>query len=355
MVLKKQEVTIKEVTPLTFARSVKNGVFGIVMVNKLIGEGEKVEEKIDLGEFGERMIKEFADVFPENLPGGLPADRGEDNYSIPTKKRAKPFARTPYRLAPKETEVLKERIKSLIEMGHIRESTSPWGALVLFAPKKDRTLRMCIDYQGLNKLTERNEFPLPRIDELLDQLLGAKYFTTLDLDMAYHQIRIKPEDIPKTGFTCSEGHYEFTVMTFGFTNAPATFQTLMTRVFKAHLGKFIIVYLNNILIFSKTWEEHERHVRAALQLLRENKLYVKKKKCTFGATEVEYLGYVVNDEGIKTNPKKIEAMTKWLIPQGVRELRMFLGLCNFYQGFIHRYAIIASPLYHLLKDNIPWE
>lgn len=265
-----------------------------------------------------------------------------------------PPSRQPYRLAPPEMEALRQRIQELIEMGHIRPSTSPYGAPVLFVKKKDGTLRLCIDYRALNKQTIRNSAPIPRIDEIFDQLRNAQYFTKLDLDSAYHQVRVAPDHIHKTAFNCQFGHYEFLVMTFGLTNAPATFQSLMTATLRPFLNKFVVVYLDDILIYSQTPEEHAEHIRTVLTTLRQNQLFAKLKKCTFGASEVEYLGHIITNQGIKTDPIKTKAVQEWPVPKDVHELRAFLGLANYYRRFVHHYSHIAVPLTQLLHKEIPW-
>lgn len=219
---------------------------------------DKTQDPTDVPVEVQSLLEEFRDVFPAKLPPGLPPER-EVDHRIEVEPGHTPPSRNPYRLAPAEMEVLREQIRELLESGHIRPSTSPYGAPVLFARKKDGTLRLCIDYRALNKITIKNKSPIPRIDELFDQLHGAKYFTKIDLDCAYHQIRIHPQDVPKTAFNTQFGHFEFVVLTFGFTNAPATFQTLMTRIFTPFLGRSVVVYLDDILIFSKTKGTRDAH------------------------------------------------------------------------------------------------
>ena len=182
---------------------------------------------------------------------------------------------------------LKEQLRQLLEQGFIKPSNSPWGAPVLFQKKKDGTLRLCIDYRGLNLVTVKNKYPIPRINELLDRLYGAKIFSKLDLRSGYYQIRIKEQDIPKTAFNTRYGHYEFTVMSFGLTNAPASFNRLMQDIFRPYLDDFVLVFFDDILVYSKPVEEHEEHVRKVLQLLREHKLYAKKSKCKFFSPQIE--------------------------------------------------------------------
>ena len=225
------------------------------------------------------VVREFPDVFPDVLPG-LPPDR-QLEFTIDLEPGAAPISKAPYRMAPKELGELKMQPQELLDLGFIRPSVSPWGAPVLFVKKKDGTLRMCIDYRELNKLTLKNKYPLPRIDDLFDQLKGASVFSKVDLRSGYHQLKIRPADIPKTAFRTRYGHYEFVVMPFGLTNAPAVFMDLMNRVFHPYLDKFILVFIDDVLIYSKTRAEHEEHLRTALETLRTERLYAKFSKCEF--------------------------------------------------------------------------
>ena len=224
------------------------------------------------------IIQDYQDVFPEKLPKGVPPAR-EVEHAIETDPEAVPPSRAPYRLGPKEMDEMEEQIKDLLNQGYIRPSYSPYGAPILFVPKKDGRWRMCIDYRLLNRQTKKDKYPIPRVDESIDKLGSARYFTKLDLASGYHQIAMKAEDVHKTAFRTTQGSYEFLVMPFGLTNAPATFQRLMNRVFKKELGRFICVYLDDILIFSKTLEEHVNHVRIALERLRTAQLYGRLHKC----------------------------------------------------------------------------
>ena len=221
--------------------------------------------------------------------------------------------------------------------------------------KKDGTLRLCIDYRELNKVTIKNKYPLPRIEDLFDQLQGASYFSKIDLRSGYHQLKIKEEDIPKTAFRTRYGHYEFLVMPFGLTNAPAAFMDLMNRIFKEYLDQFVIVFIDDILIYSRSKEEHERHLRTVLQTLREKKLFAKFKKCEFWLGNVSFLGHIISKEGIAVDPGKIEAIKSWPTPTNVKEVRSFLGLAGYYQRFVEGFSKIALPLTQLTRKNVKFQ
>ncbi|GKC43508.1 putative reverse transcriptase domain-containing protein, partial [Tanacetum coccineum] len=271
-----------------------------------------------------RVVRDFPEVFPDDLLG-LPLVR-EIEFRIDLIPGASPVVRSPYRLAPSEMLELSNQLKELQEKGFIRPSHSPWGAPVLFVKKKDGSMRMCIDYRELNKLTIKNRYPLPRIDDLFDQLQGACCFSKIDLRSGYHQLRVREEDIPKTAFRTRYGHFEFTVMPFGLTNAPAIFMDLMNRVCKPYLDKFVIVFIDDILIYSKSEEEHEVHLKTILDLLEKEKLYAKFSKCEFWLKEVQFLGHVVNRDGIHVDPSKVESVKNWKTPESSTEIRSFLGL-----------------------------
>ncbi|GKD90865.1 putative reverse transcriptase domain-containing protein [Tanacetum coccineum] len=258
-----------------------------------------------------RVVRDFPEVFPDDL-SGLPPVR-EIEFRIDLILGASPVVKSPYRLAPSEMLELSNQLKELQEKGFIRPSHSPWGAPVLFVKKKDGAMRMCIDYRELNKLTIKNRYPLPRIDDLFDQLQGACCFSKIDLRSGYHQLRVREEDIPKTAFRTRYGHFEFTVMPFGLTNAPTIFMDLMNRVCKPYLDKFVIVFIDDILIYSKSEEEHEVHLKMILDLLKKEKLYAKFSKCEFWLQEVQFLGHVVNRDGIHVDPSKVESVKNWIL------------------------------------------
>jgi hypothetical protein len=300
------------------------------------------------------LLSEYADVFPADLPAALPPRR-EVDHRIELLPGSTPPSRPTFRLRPTEQDELKKQLTDLLDHGFIQPSKSPFGAPVLFVKKKGGDLRMCVDYRALNKITIKNKYPLPRTDELLDRLHGAKCFSKLDLRSGYHQLRIHPDDVSKTAFRTRYGHYEFLVLPFGLTNAPATFMHLMQQIFREHLDDFVIVFLDDILIYSKTEEEHERHVRTVLELLRKHKLYAKASKCEFFRDRVSFLGYVVSSEGVSMEAEKVKAVQEWPVPCNVRQVREFLGLAGFYRRFVKGFSSLASPLSDLTKVDTGWQ
>ncbi|GJS90878.1 putative nucleotidyltransferase, ribonuclease H [Tanacetum coccineum] len=289
----------------------------------------------------------------EDLPG-LPPTR-QVEFQIDLVPGAAPVARAPYRLAPSEMKELSEQLKELSDKGFIRPSSSPWGAPVLFVKKKDGSFRMCIDYRELNKLTVKNRYPLPRIDDLFDQLQGSSVYSKIDLRSGYHQLRVREEDIPKTAFRTRYGHYEFQVMSFGLTNAPAVFMDLMNRVCKPYLDKFVIVFIDDILIYSKNKQEHEEHLKLILELLKKEELYAKFSKCEFWIPKVQFLGHVIDSKGIHVDPAKIESIKDWASPKSPTEIRQFLGLAGYYRRFIEGFSKIAKPMTKLTQKKVKFE
>ncbi len=301
-----------------------------------------------------RTLSAFKDVFPEALPDGLPPSR-EVDHRIELKPGSTPQSRPTFRLSATELVELKKQLEELVKAGFIQPSKSPFGAPILFVKKKDGTMRMCVDYRALNNITIKNSYPLPRIDELFDRLQGAQYFSKIDLRSGYHQIRIHPDDVPKTAFRTRYGHYEFLVLPFGLTNAPGTFMHLMHQTFRAFLDDFVLVFLDDILIYSKTLEEHERHVRQVLEVLRREKLYAKESKCELFKREVEFLGHHVGRAGVRMMNDKVQAVAEWPTPTKVIDVRAFLGTAGYYRKFIRDFSRLAAPLTHLTKDDVKWE
>ncbi|GJY21933.1 putative reverse transcriptase domain-containing protein [Tanacetum coccineum] len=295
-------------------------------------------------------VRDFLEVFPKDLPGRPPTRQVE--FQIDLVPGVALVARAPYRLAPSEMEELSTQLQELSDKGFIRPSSSPWGAPVLFVKKKDGSFRMCIDYRELNKLTVKNRYPLPRIDDLFDQLQGSSVYSKIDLRSGYHQLRVRDEDIPKTAFRTRYGHYEFQVMPFGLTNAPAVFMDLMNRVCRPYLDKFVIVFIDDILIYSKTKEEHDAHLRLILELLKKEELYAKFSKCDFWLSKVQFLGHVINSEGIHVDLAKTESIKDWESPKTPTEIRQFLGLAGYYRRFIEGFSKITKPMTKLTQKSV---
>ena len=262
-----------------------------------------------------QVVREFPDVFPDDI-AGLPPER-EVEFTIDLISGTEPVSIPSYRMAPAELRELKAQLEELLSKGFIRPSISPWGAPVLFVKKKDGSLRLCIDYRQLNRVTIRNQYPLPRIDELFYQLQGSQVYSKIDLRSGYHQLRVQESDVPKTAFRTRYGHYEFLVMPFGLTNAPAAFMDLMNRVFQPYLDRFVIIFIDDILVYSGSSEEHSEHLKIVLQTLRERQLYAKLSKCQFWLDQVAFLGHVISAEGVSVDPQKIEAVVNWKPPKNV--------------------------------------
>ncbi|XP_073016426.1 uncharacterized protein [Primulina eburnea] len=280
-----------------------------------------VKEEIELKPGDIPIVRDFPDVFPEELPGTVP-DR-EIGFEINLVPEAAPISKAPYRMAPAELKELKEQLQEFLDKKHIRPSASPWGA----------------------------PYPLPRIDDPFDQLKGATVFSKLDLRTGYHQLKVRAEDIPKTAFRTRYGHYEFTVIPFGLTNAPAAFMDLMNRVFKPFLDRLIVVFIDDILVYSPSKEDHEKHLRLTLQTLREKEIYAKFKKCEFCLNSVSFLGHVISEAGVSVDPKKVELILDWPKPRNATDIRSFLGLAGYYRKFVEGFSSIVVPLTRLTQKN----
>jgi hypothetical protein len=299
------------------------------------------------------VVCEFPDVFPEELTK-LPPDRDVE-FVTELMSGAGPVAKSLYRMSSEELDELKKQLKKLLEQGFVRSGASPWSSPVLFVEKKDVTKRMCIDYRTFNSMTIKNKYPLPRIEDLLNRLKKAKFFSKINLRSGYHQMKIREQDIPKTAFTTRYGLYEFVVVLFGLTNAPAYFMNLMNKVFMEELDRFVVVVIDDILVYSQTTEEHEEHLRIVLERLRQQKFYTKFCKCEFWMEKVAFLGHVLSAEGIVVDLSRVESITKWEEPLNTTDVRSFLGMAGYYQRFIENFSKIAKPMTELLKNNTKFE
>ncbi|CAI7811544.1 unnamed protein product [Closterium sp. NIES-53] len=345
---------ILEETLARFEKDVKQTMAGFVALVTNEDEGER--KMLELQPAIQKLLEEFEDVLPDDLPDQLPPYRTHQ-HEIIEEPGSKPTFRAPYRLSPTELADMKKQIEYLLDKGLIRPSTSPYDAPVLFTPKPDGSLRMCIDYRALNKQTIKNKYPIPRIDNLIDQLRGATVFSKLDLRSGYWQIRMADNSIHKTAFRTRYGSYEYLVMPFGLTNAPATFQAKMNHILRPLIDECVVVYLDDILIYLRDMKQHNEHLLRVFENLRREKFYVKLSKSEFALQKVQFLGHMVSAQGVHVDPKKIEAVRTWKTPENVKELQQFLGFANYYNRFVPQYAKIATPLTNLLKKNTPfkWE
>lgn len=293
------------------------------------------------------LLNRYSSVFDPPTVGNFRDDTPE---CIRLQPGSRPPNRPPFRLSLAERAETEKQVTELLETGRIVPSHSPFGAPVLFVPKRGTTaLRMCIDYRALNDLTVRNKYPMPRIDDFLDNLSGAQYFSSLDLTSGYWQIVLHSNDWEKTAFNTHLGKFEWRVIPFGLTNAPAVFQAVMNRVFSKYLNRFVCIYLDDILVFSRTKEEHYEHIELVLQTLQAESLKANMKKCDFFKPELVFLGHVVTCQGLKPDPAKVSTVVDWPTPKSVYEVRSFLGLANYFRRYIQSYAKIAAPLTDLLK------
>ena len=298
-----------------------------------------------------QLLADFHTTF--DPPSGVNLQTGV-SHTIDLKPDSKPPVHGLRRMSPAELEELQKQLTMYLEKGWIRPSSSAFGAPVVFARKSDGTLRFCVDYRALNDLTVKNAYPLPRIDDLIDHLRDARYFTSLDLSSAYHQIPMSPPDIHKTAFRTRYGHFEFTVMPFGLTNAPATCQQVMNDILRPYLDRFVAVYLDDLMIWSSSEQEHLDHIRTILEALKKANLHLKLSKCSFAARETKFLGYIISPAGVSADPKKLAAMANWPLPTTVTEVRSFLGFCNFYHRFVKNFSTIAAPLTALTSATRPF-
>jgi len=297
-----------------------------------------------------KEYEEFQHLFKQPEQPELP-DHGPHDHRMPLMEGKEPTCKKIYSMSEKESKALREYINEQLKKGTIQPSTSPAGHGVLFVPKKDGSLRLCVDYRPLNAITIKDRHPLPRIDEMQDRIRGAKWFTKLDVTDAYNRLRIAKGEEWKTAFRTKYGHYEYLVMPFGLTNAPASFQRFINEVFGEHLDIFVIAYLDDILIFSNTLEEHVQHVQMTLQKLENAKLRLKLKKCEFHVQETEFLGHWITTEGIQMDRNKVQAILDWPALKSIKEVQQFTGLVNYYRRFLKDYSQFMTPLFKMLKKG----
>ena len=356
----KSAPTVLVTDAVHFKRAMKNCPIGVLLVTipddkkPLLFNTVGIEIPVHQAtESTQKILEEFADVVTNDPPTEMPPHRDIEHH-IDLKEGSKPVWRRQYRLSFEEKKELQKQIAELIEQGFIRPSASPYNAPVLFVKKKDGSLRLCVDYRLLNDETVKDRFPLPLIDEIFDTVGSAKVFSKLDLMSGFYQIRAANEDIQKTAFSTSNGHYEWNVMPFGLTNAPATFQRFMNKILQPCLGKFALVYIDDIIIYSKTVEEHAEHIRQVLSLLRQNHMRAKKKKCVFFCKQIKFLGSVIGNGGVFPDPDKISAIKNWPKLRTPHDAMRFLGLAGYYRRFVKDYARIAAPLHEFASKKEPW-
>jgi hypothetical protein len=282
------------------------------------------------------VVNEVPNVFLEELPG-IPPDQ-DIEFVIKLKPGTTAIYKTSFRMSTPELAELKEHTKELIEKGFIHSSSFSWGAPMIFVPKKDGTQRLCVDYRALNGVTIKNKYPQPRIDDLFDQLQGVCVLSKIGLRSGYHQLKVRECDIPKTAFVSRYGLYEYTVISFGLTNAPTYFMYLMNKVFIEYLNKFVVVFIDDILVYSRSEEEHGEHIRLVLHKLQDHKLYAKISKYEFWLKQVTFLGHIVLKGGISVDPSMIRDVLSWNAPTSIGDIQNFLGLAEYYQRFIERFS-----------------
>ena len=298
------------------------------------------------------LLDKFPDIFGTSVE--------LNNFAVGVEHRIHlktdiPIRLRPFRTSPEAKRIIEQQIKEMKEKGIIEDSHSPYASPVVLVKKRDLTWRFAIDYRELNKISINDAFPLPLIQDLIDSFTGCTYFSVLDLTQAYWQVKVKNEDVQKTAFITSSGLYEFKRMPFGLSSAPATLQRYLQKVFEKHLFKSLVIYLDDILVFSKSFEEHLNHLEQVFEILSEYNLRLKKSKCNFATNQIKYLGFVISGDGISTDPEKIQAVEGFPRPTNVKGIRSFIGLCSFYRRFVKNFSNIAKPMTELLKKDKRFE
>ncbi len=342
-ILRKKPQTLSQAY-LCFIRSMEDDNNSSMIIN----DGLVPQEDLKL------LLDEYQHLFPEELPPGLPPHRTPHHIQLMPNEKIP--ARSPYRLTPLEKKELEKQVAHLLKLGYIRPSSSPFASPVLFVPKPGTNpdgspkLRMCVDYRALNRITVKNKYPLPRIDDIFDRLSSSTVFSSIDLYSGYWQVRMSDDDAPKTAFTTHLGLFEFLVLPFGLCNAPSTFQTLMNTVLQKEIAEgFVVVYIDDILVHSTSPEQHLVHLKRVFDTLTKNQLYCQAAKCEFNMKELKFLGHIVGNGQIKPDPKKVKAVVDWPQPKDVHEVRAFVGLATYFRKFIQGYSALVAPLTDLFK------
>lgn len=343
----------------TFMDVTRNDAMGVLTLEPAVDVGPESEVELlirpDMPDSVKEVLRRYQNVFLEDLPkGAMPVRQGIHEFRIDLLPDTQPIYRPIYKLSPKELEEVRRQIEYLLDRDLIRRSKSPWGAPILFAGKKDGSLRMCLDYRWLNARTVKNRYPLPLPEELLDRLSGKQYFTRIDLRSGYWQMPIRKQDQPRTAFRSRYGHFEFKVVPFGLSNAPPQFMAMMNDILADELDKTCVVFLDDIIIYSDSAEEHASELATILAKLQENHLYAKAKKCMVCVTELDFVGYWVSKDGITPHRSKVQAVLEWPPPKNVSDVRSYLGMVSYYRKFIRSFSDMAAPLNQLLRKNEPF-
>jgi len=328
-------------TPIPCYNSQNQQVQPVFEFNSELSENEKLQL--------DKLLCEFSDIFATNTHSMGHTHAGE--HEILIKEGSRPIKSKPYRVSPKERDIIKNQIAEMLEHNIIRPSKSPWASPVVLVRKKDETFRFCVDYRKVNEVTIKNNYPIPLMDDILNSLGKNKYFSSLDLFSGYWQIGVKEEHKEITAFITNEGLFEFNVLPFGLCNAPATFQSIADKIFQDLKWKEMMLYLDDLVIFSNTFEEHLIRLRHVFKRLRNANLTLKTTKCKFAESKINLLGYTVSEDGVRTDVNKIRAIKEFPRPTNITRVQSFLGLCNFYRKFVNNFATIARPLHEITKKN----